>query len=217
VTGASGDWHDVFPMPSGHLAVVVGDAQGRGADAVPLKNALQRALRGLATAGMGPGEVLSCLRTIVDRIDDGLATLVYAIIGPARGGVMLVNAGHPPPLHVRRDGSVAFLQGGLSPPLGAPCPQAPVPTCTRLRVGEALVLYTDGLIESPRQDVAEGLDRLAAVGRACADASPEDMCNRFIRLGFDGGLPTDDLTALALRLNEPEPTGDGRRPQPDAG
>jgi serine phosphatase RsbU (regulator of sigma subunit) len=184
----------------GQLAVVVGDAGGRGAQASPLKRALQDALRRSVSAGSGPAEILACMRGIVELMDDGLATLVYGIVVPARDCLMLVNAGHPPPLLVRGDGSVVFLRGGLSPPLGAPSSAPAIPVYCPLRPGDTLLLYTDGLIEGPGRDVGEGLDRVAGVGRDCVGSSPDEMCDRLIQLGLDGEAPTDDLTAMAVRL-----------------
>src|SRR3982074_3872896 len=52
--GASGDWHDVIALPSGDVAVVVGDAAGHGGQARPLKDALQRGLPGVAMTTAHP-------------------------------------------------------------------------------------------------------------------------------------------------------------------
>jgi serine phosphatase RsbU (regulator of sigma subunit) len=207
--GASGDWHDLLRLPMGRLAVVVGDAGGRGAQASPLKRALQGALQRLALAGSGSAEILTCLRGIVEPMDDGLATLVYGVVVPALDSLILVNAGHPPPLLVRCDGSVVFLRGGLSPPLGAPSPTPAVPAYCPLRPGDTLLLYTDGLIEGPGRDVGKGLDRVARVGRDCSGASPDEMCDRLIQLGLDGEAPPDDLTAMAVRLARSQPSRRG--------
>lgn len=203
--GASGDWHDLLRLPMGRLAIVVGDAGGRGAQASPLKMALQGALRRVASDGASPAEILACMRGLVEQMEDGLATLLYGIVGPARDCVMLVNAGHPPPLLVRGDGSVVFLRGGLGPPLGAPSSAPAIPAFCPLRPGDTLLLYTDGLIEGPGRDVGEGLDRVAGVGRSSSGASPHEICDRLIELGLDGEAPTDDLTAMVVRLAGPEP------------
>ena len=64
-----------------------------------------------------------------------------------------------------------------------------------LRRGDALLLYTDGLVETPQRDIALGIDRL--LGQA----------ERLLRGGFDGGAArlvdplesTDDDRALVLR------------------
>src|SRR3982074_2739500 len=55
--GASGDWHDVIALPSGDVAVVVGDAAGHGVQARPLKHGHQLGPRGTAMTGTEPCEL----------------------------------------------------------------------------------------------------------------------------------------------------------------
>jgi serine phosphatase RsbU (regulator of sigma subunit) len=74
--GASGDWHDVIALPSGDVAVVVGDAAGHGVQARPLKDALQRGLRGMAMTGTEPSELVNGLDNVVVPDRDGYATVV---------------------------------------------------------------------------------------------------------------------------------------------
>ena len=62
VAGASGDWHDVIDLRDGSSVVVVGDAVGRGTAALPIRGAVQPALRRLAGAGVAPSEIISHLR-----------------------------------------------------------------------------------------------------------------------------------------------------------
>jgi serine phosphatase RsbU (regulator of sigma subunit) len=198
---ASGDWYDTLDLPNGDMGFVVGDAAGRGAQAAPVKEALQPALRQLAECGAGPGEILEHLRRIVGPVDDGLATVVYAVVAPDAGDVVLVSAGHPPPLLVHEDGSAQFLSEGVAPPLGAPCRESGAAVShARLAPGDTLVLYTDGLIERPGRDIADGLRRLAASASGWARASVAEVCPALMRLGYAGGRPVDDLTALAVRF-----------------
>lgn len=205
-TGATGDWHDVLALPMGDMAMVVGDSSGRGAKASPLKEALQPALRRLALGGAPPGGILARLRAGLRKTDAGLATVVYVVVAPRRREVGYVSAGHPPPLLVGSDGSARFLGGSLGPPLGAPWASSePSLGRHRLRPGDTLVLYTDGLIESPERDVETGLRRLAGLARRWAGAPLDEVCARLVGLGLDRDGPPDDLTALAVRWGQAEP------------
>lgn len=152
VTGATGDWHDVIALPGRDVAVVVGDAAGRGARAAPLKQALQQAARQWTARGATPAAVVAHLRALLAPIDDGLATVFYAVVRPTRGDVVFANAGHPPPLLIGRDGSTRLLTDSLGPPLGAPCTGADIASGRiPLPPQETLVLYSDGLIETDRE------------------------------------------------------------------
>jgi serine phosphatase RsbU (regulator of sigma subunit) len=195
--GASGDWHDVIALPSGDVAVAVGDAAGGDATA-PLKTFLQADLRRAARAGAGPGETVGRLRGTLQAAD-AMATLVYAVVAPLHGEIAFVNAGHPPPLLVRVDGTARFLTWGVGPPLGAPAGEAEVGQA-RLRPGDTFVLYTDGLIEHRRQSVDQGLGRLAAMADRWAPAPLDQVCDQLVRLGGEDGGQAEDATALAIRL-----------------
>jgi serine phosphatase RsbU (regulator of sigma subunit) len=202
VTGATGDWHDVLALPGRDVAVVVGDAAGRGARAAPLKDALQRAVRQLTGRGATPATILARLRSMLAPIDDGLATVVYAVVRPSRGDVVFANAGHPPPLLIGGDGSLRFLVDSLGPALGAPDTGSDlVLGRSPLQPQDTLILYSDGLIEKGHdRDVCRGFHRLAALAERCAGAPVCDVRERLVDLGLDGPWPLDDLTALVLRL-----------------
>jgi serine phosphatase RsbU (regulator of sigma subunit) len=130
------------------VVVVVGDAAGHGVQARPLKDALQRGLRRMAMTGTKPCQLVNGLDDVIVPDRDGYATMVYAVVEPTCGEVVLTNAGHPPPLLVGRGGSARFLTDTLDPPLGAPrAPTSPEVGRTPLWPGDTLVLYTDGLIE----------------------------------------------------------------------
>ena len=88
-----------------------------------------------------------------------MATMLYLVVDPAASTVRWVNAGHPPPLVLSR-GEPRFLEGQASVPLGV----LPFPTyeevTARLDPGDALLLYTDGLVETPKRDITYGIDKL---------------------------------------------------------
>jgi serine phosphatase RsbU (regulator of sigma subunit) len=200
-SGASGDWHDVIKLPTGHVAVVVGDAAGHGVQARPLKDALQRGLRRMAMTGTKPSQLVDGLDNVIIPERDGYATMVYAVVEPTYGDVVLTNAGHPPPLLIGRDGSARFLTDTLDPPLGAPrAPTSPEVGRTHLWPGDTLLLYTDGLIERRTRDIGAGLDGLATLASRFAGASLEELCARLLCMALDAPEPPDDLTVILLRL-----------------
>jgi serine phosphatase RsbU (regulator of sigma subunit) len=203
VGGASGDWHDVLPLPTGELALVVGDACGRGAAAAPLRDQLQLAIRELALRDATPSVVLDELRDALGTSDSLFATLVYAVVGPDGGAIDFVSAGHPPPLIVDRRGSARYLAGGVDPPIGAPTLHPSVAHHANLRQGDTLLLYTDGLIERRGLDVHAGLGRLAAFACGMSRTSLAEVCSTLVALGLEGDSPPDDLTALAARVRYP--------------
>jgi GAF domain-containing protein len=160
-----GDWYDVTSLPDGQLLVGVGDAAGHGLTAATLMAELRNAARGLAFAGHSPIRLLDDLSALAAlNAIDSFATGAYGRLDPATGVSWWALAGHPPPLLIRSDEPPQFMPLPTRPPLGIECPESVVPQDRQvvLQPGDALVLYTDGLVERRRSTFDAGLARLVA-------------------------------------------------------
>jgi PAS domain S-box-containing protein len=195
-----GDWYDVIPIPGGRVGMVMGDVAGKGLTAASLVGRLRSALRAYALEGHDPATALEQLNRLlwIEGGESQMATLLYAIVDPADGGIRWVNAGHMPPLLVGHDGSLTFLRGARSVPLGA----LPFPTfeeeAAPMEAGASVVLYTDGLVERPGTVIDDGIDQLAAAVDGLGP-DPEALCDHLLAtLVPDGGAP-DDVALLAVR------------------
>jgi anti-anti-sigma factor len=204
-TQISGDWYDVIPLPDGRVGVVIGDVVGRGIEAAATMSQLRTALRAYAIEGLAPAAVVAKLHRLVDHLRVGLSTtLAYLDFDPFTREVRYVSAGHLPVLHIAPDGTSAFLPGARSTPLGAAVVGAPVPQERMvLAPGDAVLLYTDGLVE--RRDV--GIDDRLEQLRAAVAGAPDDLPTALDHLTATllGGDPPrhDDVALLALRVTQP--------------
>ncbi|MFN0282549.1 MAG: SpoIIE family protein phosphatase [Kineosporiaceae bacterium] len=198
--GVGGDWYDAFVLPYGRLGVAIGDAAGHGLPAARVMSVLRNALRAYAMLGGGPGSVVTHLDRLVARLEpDAFATLAYLELDPATGDGAWAAAGHPPMLQVTTDGSAAFLPGDPDPPIGSLGPAGARHHRFRLEPGDALVLYTDGLVERRDVDLGSGLEALrAAVERARTESAPalvDDVTTRLL----GGRGPSDDVCLVAVQ------------------
>lgn len=93
--------------------------------------------------------------------DEGFATVAHVMIDLGTGEYVVSVAGHPPAVQFSA-GSGRWLMGEASEgPLLGVFPDAKfVAERGRLDRGDALLLFTDGLIEKPGQDIAVGIDKL---------------------------------------------------------
>jgi sigma-B regulation protein RsbU (phosphoserine phosphatase) len=146
-----GDFYDVFPSDTG-IAVVVGDACGKGAKAAALTGTARWCLRTVVLGDWTPAQALQRLNEVILRGHDSLeryATLALASVQPLPGGgadLTLALAGHPHPLVLRRDGSVDAI--GASAPVAGWLPDATY-TDVMVHLGrdDILVMFTDGTLD----------------------------------------------------------------------
>jgi light-regulated signal transduction histidine kinase (bacteriophytochrome) len=156
-----GDWYDALVLPSGHLALVVGDVTGHGLQAAATMAQLRTALRAsLVGSSSAHGAARLLFEVVRWTLPDEVATLTVALLDPVTGVVENVSLGHPPLLVVHADGSVRWAPRAGAPPLGL---AVEVPPASRVEVppGGALVLYSDGLVEHRDESIGDGLERLA--------------------------------------------------------
>ncbi|MET9634540.1 SpoIIE family protein phosphatase [Lentzea sp. NPDC006480] len=157
-----GDWYDAVVLPTKQVLVAVGDITGHGIKGATGMVVLRNALRGLATTGAGPAQVLTWLNLVAHHLTDNIiATAICGLYDPNTRVLRWARAGHLPPVLIRdgRGELLPMLPGLL---LGAVAEASYVEGEVLLEPGDTLLLYTDGLIERRDVPLDECLDRLCA-------------------------------------------------------
>ncbi|MEW2114622.1 SpoIIE family protein phosphatase [Streptomyces sp. NPDC005474] len=204
--GVGGDWYDIIPLSGGQVALVVGDVMGHGLPQAATMGRLRTAVHTLADLELPPDEIMSHLNDIVGNMgEESYATCLYALYDSITQTCSITRAGHPPPAVVHPDGSVYFPALTADPPLGAAEP--PFET-VELKVpeGSLLVLYTDGLVESSKREIDEGMGELARLLRGAYEAGTEGDLEGLCDTLTTGLLPAeqpsaDDAALLVARLH----------------
>jgi len=159
-TEVGGDFYDVLPLEDGRMILFVGDVMGRGVTAAAAMAQMRSAVRAFVAVDPDPGAVMNKLDMLFARYDLGqLVTLVCVLVDPSRDTLWLVNAGHPPLVVLRADGTVDELPPPDGPPLGAP-PSDRTAHPVTFAPGDLVLAYTDGLIERRTEDIDKGQARL---------------------------------------------------------
>ena len=212
-TEVGGDFYDAVELPGGRLGLTVGDVMGRGVRAAAVMGQIRAALRGYALEGHAPDGVLHRVDALVEALEDGeLVTAVHGVLDLAGGRLRLASAGHPAPVHLHADGSVTAVRLEPGPPLGVgPLPLQVVEL--DLAPGDAVLLFTDGLVEDRSMPVFEGVDALTAALRAdparwLAPADRADaVCSAALRAMGRGPDHDDDIALLAVHRTLPARPG----------
>ncbi|MEU0743343.1 SpoIIE family protein phosphatase [Streptomyces sp. NPDC006134] len=197
-----GDFYDLVPI-EGTAAAVIGDVQGHNVTAAGLMGQIRTAVRAYTAVGQAPEEVMRRTnRLLIDLGTDLFASCLYLRIDPGRGRAVLSRAGHPPPLLRRPDGRVRVLDLAGGPLLGIDAAAAYPASEVGLSPGSLLLLYTDGLVESPGADFE---DALAGLGRRLAEAGElplDELADHLVRHVADAEERIDDVAVLLLRTRE---------------
>ncbi|MEU5878827.1 SpoIIE family protein phosphatase [Spirillospora sp. NPDC047279] len=192
-----GDWYDAVVLPDGHVLLCVGDVAGHGIQAATDMVVLRNALRGLATTGTGPAQLLAWLNLVANHLTDHVtATTLCALYDPGTRTLRWARAGHPVPVLVRR-GEAATLPQITGLLLGA-LPEAEYEEgVLELDPGDTLLLYTDGLIERRDRTLQDSLNGLLAT----IEGSESDVEALLDHLLTHSNADTDDDTCvIAVRL-----------------
>jgi serine phosphatase RsbU (regulator of sigma subunit) len=197
-----GDFYDLVPsLPL--AAAVIGDVQGHNVTAAGLMGQLRTAVRAYTAVGQAPEEVMrSTNRLMIDLGADLFASCLYLRLDPARGRAVMARAGHPPPLLRRADGRVRVLDLAGGPLLGIDASATYPTTEVDLAPGCVLVLYTDGLIESPGIDIEDALADLGQRLGEAGDLPLDELADRLVERSATTEERLDDVALLLLRARE---------------
>jgi PAS domain S-box-containing protein len=200
-----GDFYDMFETGGRGWTVVMGDVCGKGPDAAAVTALARYTLRAAAMRERLPSRSLRLLNEALlrQRDDRRFCTVAYAYLEAHDGGVRIgvSSGGHPLPLLLHPDGTVEDI-GEPGTLLGVlPDPNLEDRSLL-LSPGDALVFYTDGVIEGRGASVTFDEDSLRRLLAGCAGAGADAIAARVeeAALSAQDGHPRDDIAVLVLRV-----------------
>jgi serine phosphatase RsbU (regulator of sigma subunit) len=197
-----GDVYDFMELPDSQLAVALGDVTGHGIEAAADMAMAKFVFRSLAREHAEPSDFLQAANdVIVGEIAPGkFITLVYLLIDSRSGEVAVAGAGHPAPRIIRADGTLEALEAqGLV--LGVEPGQRYDAVRARLEVGDAVALYTDGVLEARRDGELYGFPRLDSALTRERERAPEQLARAVLDdcRAFARGELADDCAIVVVR------------------
>ncbi|WSN45753.1 SpoIIE family protein phosphatase [Streptomyces sp. NBC_01334] len=207
-SSVGGDWYDAFALADHAHALVIGDVVGHDLDAAAGMAQVRNMLRAFAWSHpeAAPSTVITRLDEAVMHVAEvPMATMILARLTLGEDTLWRLhwsNAGHPPPLLVTHDGQARYLDEAHGMLLGTGVTRARPDALTVLPPRATLLLYTDGLVESPQRSIDHGLVRLRRHAAALAHRPLDSFCDSLL----DQVRPSDnddDVAMIALRTPPP--------------
>jgi hypothetical protein len=180
------------------LEVALVDVAGKGVDAGTRALLLSGAFGGLLGSVPQDAFLPACnayLRRGPAR--EGFVTAIHLALDLATGDFVVSSAGHPPAAHFERGSGTWRLTTARGIVLGVVADLRLAPERGTLRHGDALMLYTDGLVEVPGQDIDYGTDRLLGEADKLVTAGFRAGATDLVR-AMAAGTGSSDDRALAL-------------------
>jgi phosphoserine phosphatase RsbU/P len=200
-----GDFFDLFRLlrRGRPLSIVVADVTGKGVAAALLMAFARPLIHAAVDHATGPADALERTnRVLRERPASLFITALCARLTLSTGQLRLANAGHEPPLLIRRDGSPIKPIEGSGPLLGAFRSLDLPEIVTDIGPGDMVVLYTDGVTDARSTTGGRFEDgRLLEAIEAARGGSAHDVVDS-IRSAVErfqaGMLPADDVTVVAI-------------------
>jgi serine phosphatase RsbU (regulator of sigma subunit) len=200
-----GDFFDYFVIGADKLGLLIADVSGHGVQAGMVTTAAKASLHTLLSMGVTtPAGLLAGMNNAIlaTARQSLLMTCLIACIDTGSNTLTIANAGHNFP-YIFRDGEAKpqLLETTVGFPLGFEREYAYPETCTSFGAGDAIFIYTDGIVECENVNGEElGYERFSELLQKSMDSSATHRLHDSLLAGaalFTGTtLLEDDVTTL---------------------
>ncbi|TET37282.1 MAG: hypothetical protein E3J72_06475 [Planctomycetota bacterium] len=212
-----GDFYDLLDFHEDSAGIFIADVSGHGVPAAFTTMSIKTAISTWGRGIVSPGETMILVNSLVKDLLEG-SRYVTAIFGHIDAELMeftFTNAGHPAPLLFRESqNGPEILETEAGFPLGI-VPDATYPEKTvKLKPGDFLFLYTDGITEATNPEKEfYGEERLCKVIGENLDRDADtilDLLQQDLNTFVDGCPFQDDVNLIGIQLFEPEDAGEDK-------
>jgi sigma-B regulation protein RsbU (phosphoserine phosphatase) len=209
-----GDFYDYFPVKDNRLGMVIGDVSGKGISSALFMAVSRTLIKATGQTGVNASECLASSNAMLasENQTTMFTTAFYAVLDTVTGQLDFCNAGHNPPLILRRGEGPRILVSKGNLMLAIEEEIVYEGGVFQLEPGDTVVLYTDGVTEAESLDGNfYGMERLIEVlGSQSADvpaAQVVDAIVQSVQTFAGGAAQSDDITILAVSWLGPAAIG----------
>jgi serine phosphatase RsbU (regulator of sigma subunit) len=203
-TQVGGDYYDVISLPDGKIALAIADAAGKGVPAALLVSTLQACLHAYLESNLKLEELMQKVNRVIFRssTENKFITFFIGILDPFSKKLQIVNAGHYPPLLIRKNNLTKMPTTGVV--LG--CIESVPFICKEfeLESNDVLVMFTDGITEASNSSHGaygdERLEKLILEFNGHSAEYLKEAIYKDVRAFAGGAEQSDDITMLILKV-----------------
>ncbi len=200
-----GDYYDLIRLDENNVCIAIADVSGKGVPAALLMANLQAFMKTIVRHGMALDEATGLINNLVsENTSDGkFITFFWGILDDSGKKFTYVNAGHNPPLLIRKNKIIKLTRGGII--LGVMKTVTPYEYQEiELEKDDVIIMFTDGVSEAMNKEGEEFSDeRLEEIARKTSHLSSADILQEIRQevLGFTSGtVQSDDITLMVIKV-----------------
>ncbi|MDD4033620.1 MAG: SpoIIE family protein phosphatase, partial [Bacteroidales bacterium] len=202
-----GDLYDFFLLGDNKLCFAIGDVSGKGVPASLFMAVTRTLLRSVSTRESSPSEVVTSMNKSLSLNNESsmFVTFFLGILDLHTGEIKYTNAGHNPPVILRKNGEIAMFEVSKSIPVGLFETVTYPESSISFQRGDTLFLYTDGVTEAENcEKKLYSTERLIEILNMHTDASPRELI-RYVEEDITAHVcsnpQSDDITMMTLVYN----------------
>ncbi len=205
-----GDLYDFFFLDDENLCLAIGDVSGKGVPASLLMAVTRTLLHSHAKVGLKSSEIVNLInKSLNENKESRLFVTYFLLIFNIRTGFLnFTNAGHNPPLLIKQNNEITFVNSPQSYPLGISTLSPYKLNELQMNKGDKLFLYTDGITEAQNSiDEMYGEEKLKTELANCTKFKADELCNYIFKSAekFIGNAEQyDDMTVVCLNYVKEE-------------
>lgn len=200
-----GDYYDIISLDENNFCLAIADVVGKGVPAALLMANLQAFLKVICKQGMKLHEATGLINDLVaENITDGkFITFFWGVLNDEKVSIHYVNAGHNPPLLIRKGKIIKLEKGGII--LGVMKTLRPyISETVELRKDDVIIMFTDGISEAKNVNDEEFSDeRLEKFVVEITDKPAAEILaairNEVQKFTY-GALQSDDITLMVVKV-----------------
>ena len=203
-----GDPYDFFVIDGNKFCFAIGDVSGKGVPASLFMAVTRTLVRSISDKEVSPAVIVSTLNKSLSLNNESsmFVTFFLGVLNLETGELRYSNAGHNPPVIIRKEGTAVMFEKTKFIPVGLFEDFEYGELTLQLGHGDKIFLYTDGVNEAENADnKLFGDDNLMGIISGNVNASPRDLIHKMeeaVASHVDGYTQSDDITMMTIFFNE---------------